>query len=120
MSWKLWLDDQLDDPALKRRHTPPGFIGAKSSWEALELIKVKGMPEFIDFDFDLGGTDTAQSFLYSLQSDYPNGPIPDYRVHSRNPYAESMIKSFIESWKKTLSMDNLSLVEAAMECPKNN
>ncbi len=102
MTWKLWLDDQLDDPNTVNRHTPKGFIGAKSSYEALELIKKHGMPEFMDLDFDLGGTDTAQSFLYSLQFEYPNGPIPDYRVHSRNVYASEMIGSFINSWKKSL------------------
>ena len=105
MTWKLWLDDQLDDPETPSRHTPEGFMGAKSSHEALELVKKHGMPTFIDFDFDLGGTDTAQTFLYELQSLYPDGPVPDYRVHSRNVYAKEMIGSFLSSWKRSLGFD---------------
>ncbi len=103
MTWKLWLDDQLDDVNTPERHTPDGFIGAKSTYEAMELVKEKGIPAFIDFDFDLGGTDTAQSFLYSLQHEFPEGPVPRYSVHSRNVYAKEIIGSFLNSWKKSLN-----------------
>ncbi len=99
MIWKLWLDDQLDDPETPDRHTPEGFIGAKGSYEALELIKERGMPAFIDFDFYFGGTDTATSFLYSLKYEHPKGPIPEYKVHSRNPEAKKMISNLIKDWK---------------------
>ncbi len=119
MTWKLWLDDQLDDPETPVRHVPSGFIGAKSSDEALKLIEEHGMPLFIDFDFDLGGTDTAQCFLYSLENMFPNGPVPGYNVHSENVYAEKMIGAFMRSWERVVSLMDLSLIEAGMEGAKN-
>ena len=102
MSWKLWLDDQLDDPATPNRRVPEGFLGAKSTYEAIKLIEANGVPEFMDLDFDLGGTHTAKSFLNFFQEKYPQVPIPEYQVHSRNILAREIISSFISSWKKSL------------------
>ena len=104
MTWSMWLDDQLDDPATPSRRVPEGFFGAKSTVEALVLIAKMGMPNFIDFDFDLGDNDTALSFLYELQFRYPVGPFFDYAVHSRNVYAKQTIDSFVKSWKRSAEM----------------
>lgn len=101
---KLWLDDQLDDPETPERHPPEGFLGARSSEEAKALVRKHGMPEFLDLDHDLGGDDTARVFLSWLSERYPNGPIPSYRVHSRNVVGAPAIESFMTSWAKSLTL----------------
>ena len=39
MTWKLWLDDQLDDPETPVRHIPEGWTGAKTSSDFKKLIE---------------------------------------------------------------------------------
>ncbi len=109
MGWKLWLDDQLDDPETPNRHVPNGFVGAKSSQAAcyeIGFYSYAGPPEFMDLDHDLGGHDTAMEFLKFLQVllDKTQEPIPEYKVHSANPVGRDNIISFMESWKKSRSM----------------
>ena len=96
MTWKLWLDDQLDSV----RPVPSGYIGAASSEEAIALVDQLGSPEFMDLDHDLGGEDNAMRFLRYL-SNIVEVP-PGYVVHSRNPCGKENIVSFMESWKKSL------------------
>ncbi len=108
MTWKLWLDDQLDDPATPARHTPEGFVGAKSSEEALTLIHERGLPSFMDLDHDLGGDDTVMRFLHQLTGLHPEGPIPEYRMHTENVVGAKSIEAFLRSWKKSLSLPTLS------------
>lgn len=104
MTWKLWIDDQIHDPDTPMRHIPPGYIGAESSYDALILIKIKGIPEYISFDHDLGGEDTTMKFLHKLVELYPNGPVPEYQIHSQNPVGAKNIVSFMYSWKKSLNV----------------
>jgi len=104
MTWMLWLDDQLDDPHTPSRWIKPGYIGARNSYDAMILVKVKGMPSYIDFDHDLGGNDTAITFLNKLVELYPNGPVPEYQVHSQNPIGVKNIVAFMYSWKKSLNI----------------
>lgn len=119
MTWKLWIDDQIEDPNTPARHIPDGFIGAASSYDAMILVKVKGLPAYIDFDHDLGGEDTSMKFLNKLVEMYPNGPVPEFQVHSQNPIGTRNIISFMNSWKKSLSLPDISLMEGTMEGPKN-
>jgi len=102
MTWKLWIDDQLDDPERPRRHTPKDFIGARSSKEAQDLVDVAGLPVFMDLDHDLGGDDKVMVFLRWLSDTYPDGPVPDYGIHTENPEGRKNIESFMQSWKKSL------------------
>lgn len=99
MTWKLWLDDQLDDPNTPNRHVPEGFTGARSTAEALHLIHRDGLPGFMDLDHDLGGSDTCMLLLQILINHFPYGPVPEYRVHSENPVGRDNIVSLMESWK---------------------
>lgn len=105
MSWKLWLDDQLDDPETPIRHTPEGFLGAKSSAEAVKLVIENGLPEHVDLDHDLGDDDTARDFLMWLVEHYPEGPVPSYAIHSQNPVGVMRLKSFMESWARAIQME---------------
>lgn len=102
MTWKLWLDDQILDPETPARHTPEGFLGAKSTEEARAIALLRGPPSFMDLDHDLGGDDTAMAFLRWLTYEYPEGPVPQYRVHSQNPIGIQNIISYMESWRRSL------------------
>ncbi|OGN09942.1 MAG: hypothetical protein A3C61_03530 [Candidatus Yanofskybacteria bacterium RIFCSPHIGHO2_02_FULL_39_10] len=68
---KIWLDDQLDDPELKARHVPKGWIGAKSSEEFKAIVteaKEKGDKiEALELDNDLGGDDEGFRLLEWLK-----------------------------------------------------
>jgi hypothetical protein len=109
MIWKLWLDDQSYDSDAPERHAPEGYIVACSTVEACTNVTIRGLPQFIDFDHDLGENDNAMMFLRWIESTYfwldDEGtvhipPCPDYKVHSANPVGADNIKSFMESWKK--------------------
>ncbi len=104
MTWKLWLDDQLDDKDTPSRWIRPGYIGARSTYDAMILVKVKGLPEYIDFDHDLGHEDTAINFINQLIEIYPNGPVPEYQIHSENPVGAKNIISKMYSWKKSINV----------------
>ncbi len=100
--WKLWLDDQIYDPDAPLRHTPEGFIGARSSEEAKALVLKNGVPSFMSLDHDLGETDNVMVFLKWLVYEYGCDTPPAYHVHSANPVGKANIISYMESWKKSL------------------
>jgi hypothetical protein len=105
MSWQLWLDDQLDDPHCPERHTPKGYEGAKCVSDAMDLVLKHGPPSFMDLDFDLGGVETAMTFIRWL-AQHMNAPAtlpPEWKVHSRNPYAKEEIGSYLNSWKVSVN-----------------
>jgi hypothetical protein len=95
MSYKLYIDDV--------RPCPDGFILAKSSREAITIVELRGLPEYISFDHDLGEDDSSMVFLKWL-SNYIDNPSFNYTVHSANPVGRDNIISFIESWKKSLTI----------------
>lgn len=101
MSWKLWIDDQWDDPEMTFRHPPKDFVPAKSSQEAIKLTQILGMPDFISFDFDLGGEDNTIKYIDYLTSERYDEKVPDYQIHSANPPGALNIQSKMESWKKS-------------------
>lgn len=86
---KIWLDDLLDDPESPERHVPAGFVGVKTAWEAIELLK-KGNVEEISLDHDLGndekfgtGYDVAK---FIEQSAFEGSLRPlEIKIHSANP-----------------------------------
>ena len=100
--WSLWIDDQLDE--VPGRKTPPGFLGAKSCEEAKELVIAHGIPEFMDLDHDLG-EESVMTFLKWLADEFPDGPVPEWEVHSQNPIGKQNINSFLDSWKRSLAFD---------------
>lgn len=101
MTYKLFLDDERD---------PPGdntyWVIARSSSEAIELVKTKGIPSFISFDHDLGGDDTAMRFIWFLINSHMDGSLEsfpiDYYVHSQNPVGVENIKSLMSNYINTL------------------
>ncbi len=101
--WKLFLDDQINDPDAPERHTPEGFIGAASTIEAITLVKSLGVPEYMSLDHDLGQSDRSMDFLKWLSNNYTDSP-PKYDVHSANPIGRENIISFMESWIHSIEM----------------
>lgn len=108
-NWNLWLDDQFDDPDMPFRHCPPDFMAARSVQESKELIRLHGIPKFIDFDHDLGdGHDAPEliHWMYEIGHLYIYGAlfVPEYAVHSANPCGRDSIVSLMETWKKVAAM----------------
>lgn len=101
MSWRLFLDDQWDDPEMPFRHPPKNFIPARSSAEAIRLTQEKGPPSFISFDHDLGGGDDAMAYIRWLSEKWYDTPVPDYQIHSANPVGAQNIHSKMKSWRKS-------------------
>jgi hypothetical protein len=99
MTWKLWLDDQCNEIA--SRKAPDGFIACESVIEAQRFVNVLGLPGFMDLDHDLGEK-TALDFLKWLVEKFPDGPVPEYKIHSENPIGKQNIRSYLENWRKYL------------------
>lgn len=100
MSYKLFIDDE------RIPYVPEEWDIARSSEEAKEIIKTKGMPKEFSLDHDLGGFDTVMIFLKWLAHEFWNGEnnIPEYRVHSANVVGKENIIFFMESWKKSVNL----------------
>ncbi len=104
--WCLWLEDQWDDPYAPFRNPPAAYKPARSSLEAMRLVKQFGVPSYISFDHDLGllpsgKPDTSMVFLTWLSSTYPDADVPEYRIHSANFIGRMNIQAKMESWKKS-------------------
>jgi Cyclic-phosphate processing Receiver domain len=91
MSYNLFLDDERDPPSDDR-----WWRIARSSQEAICFLHNYGVPDFISFDHDLGGDDTAIKYvnwiiescldLIDLGVDPELIRFPrDYFIHSQNP-----------------------------------
>ncbi len=83
MNWKLFLDDE-------RFPKDSGWLIARTSDSAIQMVLLEGMPQEISFDHDLGGDDTSMAFLHWLtqalikkQVSFPVDFV--YSVHSQNP-----------------------------------
>lgn len=101
MTWRLWLDDQWDEPEMPFRHPPKGFIPARSSSEAIRLTQENGLPSFISFDHDLGNQDDAMKYINWISNEFYSSTVPEYQIHSANMEGAKNIHSKMESWKKS-------------------
>lgn len=100
MTWNLYIDDLRFPPADR------DWLVCRSTQEALERVAAMGMPQFISFDHDLGESDTTMVFLRRLVNEVWDGTTspPDYVIHSANPVGSQNIRSFMESWRKSMSL----------------
>lgn len=97
---KLFIDDI--------RNAPADFLIARTSQEAIDMVKALGIPNFISFDHDLGGNDTAMVFVnwlidYMLDNDKKFPEDFSFTVHSANPVGklniENKMKNFVQFLK---------------------
>ena len=100
MTYNLYLDDIRNPPADR------DWLVCRSSQEALARIVENGMPSFFSFDHDLGEDDTTMVFLRRLVNEVWDGVSvpPEYQIHSANPVGVQNIRSFMDSWRKSMSL----------------
>jgi hypothetical protein len=87
----MFLDDERFPPGDK------AWVLVRSSADAIEYVKRRGLPEFISFDHDLGGDDTARRFVLWLidHLDQGTSKLPtnfQFYVHSQNPIGRDWIE----------------------------
>lgn len=102
---RLFLDDLRQPPNPTEENNFNAFFVARSTEQAIRIIKEFGWPDFMSLDHDLGGDDTVMVFLKRLVSEiWTDQTIPDYFIHSANPVGSENIRSFMESWKKSVNL----------------
>jgi hypothetical protein len=100
------------------------YTVVRSYQQFIEIITLRGIPQFVSFDHDLGpysyseysnsiktgyinyeniqemtGLDCAKWLVnYCIEK---NLPFPEYIVHSMNPIGKKNIESYIESYNKS-------------------
>lgn len=96
---KLWIDDMRE---------PPGrdWVWVKTSEDALAYIRT-GQVEFVAFDHDLGGDDTAYRVAVEIEQRAAQGAMPPgWGIHSQNPVGAERIRCALLSaemnWKRRL------------------
>ena len=116
LDWWLFLDDERDAFGAEMSLIYKQVLDyqkievARSTKEAIALIKAKGMPAFMALDHDLGGSDTTMRFLGWLSESFPFGEVapPPYNVHSANPVGSMNIHAFINSWRTVYTSSSSS------------
>jgi hypothetical protein len=116
--WNLWLDDfrptdYFIDPDVYLSYPefgiyyynnwqPGDFKWAKSSNQAISLIKFYGPPKAMALDHDLGGDDTSIIFLKWLSENHFS-KIPIFNIHSSNFEGARNIEAFMKNWDRLLN-----------------
>lgn len=102
MTWKLWLDDDINNERAPCRHCPEGFEGASSVDEAKILVDTFGCPPSFMDDHDLGDDEpSGMDFLKWLANNYPDNP-PAWNIHSANVCGAANMDSFMKSWARVV------------------
>lgn len=91
----MFIDDE--------RLPPEGnWAIVRSSDEAIEYVQDWGVPNFISFDHDLGGTDTSIRFINWLIAQHLDEKLQtfptEYYVHSQNPVGAENIRSLMDAY----------------------
>lgn len=107
MSYRLFIDDERFPPNDGRE-----WVIVRSSNEAVECIRTRGIPDFISYDHDLGGDDTSMRFITWMIDAYLDGKIDtfpvNYTVHSQNPVGARNIAQLLQGFIAT-EIDNKSV-----------
>ena len=95
---KLYIDDIRDPKG-------DGFDVRRSSNSAIIYMIENGIPEYISFDHDLGGEDTAMVVVkWMVTQDMDNKYIIpenfEFNVHSANPVGVANIEGYLKSYLK--------------------
>lgn len=106
MTYKLFLDDERDPP-----NNGETWIVARTSNEAIDVIRQKGIPSFMSLDHDLGGDDTCIEFLKKFEIFVLDGDavVPedfDFYVHSQNPVGKQNIEHRLNGFLKFLKQES--------------
>jgi len=96
MTYKLFIDD-LRDPVTD------DWVVARSSEQAIEVVRNRGLPVEIAFDHDLGGDDTTMKFInwlpdyFASRVDWSFPKDFKYTIHSQNPVGAANIRCAMEN-----------------------
>lgn len=98
MSYNLFIDDARTILEAYDSDSDWGMMGwviARSSCEAIEIIKSRGIPDRLSLDFmlDNWGDDNIMKFLLAFRK--ISDRMPEYRVHSSYPGAHNKIHNFV-------------------------
>jgi hypothetical protein len=105
---KIWLDDQLHDPAAPNRHTPEGWVGCKDGKEFKAAV-TKAMESdegitALDLDNDLGEESLeGHELLQWMVDTYPEVIVSEdvlINIHSANEVEARKMESNIKWWRK--------------------
>src|SRR5690606_3039212 len=108
MSYKLFLDDLRDAEAVYN-NSYDKFIAVRNYDDLINCIKIRGIPLFICFYYDLG-VDTIGNILHDgyvcakwlvYESNLDIRDI-QFSVHSANPVARVQIQSLLDNYIKFL------------------
>ena len=101
MTYKIFLDDERFPPDEKEFHI------ARTSEQCIGLMQENDCPEYISFDHDLGGEDTAMRVVrWMIEQDIQHMLaglrfIPEnftFYVHSQNPIGAANITGLLNSY----------------------
>jgi hypothetical protein len=107
----LFIDDVRSAPSSE-------WVVARSSSDAIAVIKQRGCPARISFDHDLGGSDTAVAvarWLVDADLDASGAYIPDdfvFSIHSANPVGAANIRGLLEGYLSYKAKNRDSTVSA--------
>lgn len=101
MTYRLFIDDE------RFPKDWDNVVIARNSFDAMQIVKNKGVPIEIMFDHDLGGDDTVRNFIKWFANELLDGRfnLPEnftYSVHSQNPIGAEWIKNFMDGLLKEL------------------
>lgn len=104
--WALFIDDE-------REPADDGwdYVIARTSADALDMLKENEAPVWISFDHDLGGDDTAMKFCKGLVDHLITNrqKLPkefDFQVHSQNPVGVENITAYMRNVIKVFGREN--------------
>ena len=103
MTYQLFIDDERYPPSKGE------WVIVRSSAEAIQYVTDHGMPSFISFDHDLGGTDNAMIFVHWLVESHIDGKFDNFLpmgfdVHSQNPVGAKNIRGLLLGYLDSLGL----------------
>ena len=102
-NYVLFLDDERE-PSLYLLVQHTDVVVCRTYYEAVQLVRQRGMPSHICFDHDLGphsetGYDFAKWLVDNFMQSGRTDPIR-FSVHSQNPVGALNIKTLLDNYNK--------------------
>lgn len=107
--WRLFVDDERVPENVGWASDGQTVI-ARSSKEAEEVVRRRGIPRALSLDHDLGGADTAMVLSLTLidghfDSHWDLAVLREVQIHSANPVGAANLLSLWESFLSSEGID---------------